>query len=664
MNKTMKKMFFVAALAMVAACNIYDDSELRGRVDELEDKVEAHEQWLKQLDASVKSLNDASSAFTELLNGGVITDVKPVTGSDGRTGYEFTVTTGSSKSTYTIWNGTDGEQGEAPQIGVAQDTDGRYYWTLNGKPMTDGSGNKIYASGEKGDKGDKGDKGEQGEQGEQGKPGNNGTTGAAGQQGWTPRLKVDTDPAKAGTDDEETLYWWVGYDKNNDGQIKEEDGEKWESLGVEANTTTGTASGLDMTYDEQSHKVTFTKNGVVVCSFDVSFPNHISVSFTVDGKDVEEYSTIILASGDKAEITVAVEGASENAIVKAELLNPGYGYDILVDDMTVNVTAIESGKANKLLVEVLDGAASYHTWLSLEPAISAWIEIEGCDEYGYMPIAFGQGSRTTEGVDFSSLDNTPVHINATLVIDSPARRDLVFNLALSEIWAEYGDPFVDNVQLPETVTVRKGETSATIDAVIPNRSGLVCDSYFYIDFSQTDGNEIKNLGGGEVWIANNFMIKAELTAADLSCEWSHGGPSVSLAPLVDGITDGSTFWESYWSVSSEMYTDPDYHIYIDIQLPVKAAAVQFRHFPRNTNVAPTSLKYAAVVDDTPSVIGTDTFDNTADWKTSDVCSVANPAERVWFGMMESNQGDLYYLEPSPAYCHCVGLRALEVNIML
>ena len=650
----MKKLMYAAVLAAAIGCNGYDDLELRGRLDELEDKVEAHEKWLNQLDASIKSLNEANGAFTALLNGGLVTDVKLVT-ENGRTGYQFTVTTGSSTSTYTIWNGEKGDQGEAPQIGVEQDADGRYYWTLNGEPMTDENGDKIYASGYKGEQGD------QGEPGTPGTPGTPGQTGPQGPQGWTPRLKVDKDPANAGTEDEDTLYWWVGYDKNNDGLIKEEDGEKWESLGVEANTTTGTASGLDMTYDEANKQVTFTKNGVVIGTFDVYFGSKISVSFTVDGEEMAEYSTVSLSNGESVEIEVNVEGASANAIVKAELLNPGYGYDILVDDMTVNVTAIESGKANKLLVEVLDGANSYYTWLSLEPAMTAWIEIEGCDDYGYMPVAFGQGSRTTEGVDFSSLNNTPVHINATLVIDVPATKDLVFNLSLSEVWD--GEPFVDNVQLPETVTVRKGETSATIDAVIPNRSGLVCDSYFYIDFSLADGSEIKNLGGGEVWIANNFMIKAELTAADLSCKWSHGGSSVSLAPLVDGIVDGSSYWESYWSVSSEMYTDPDYHIYIDIQLPVKAAAVQFRHFPRNTNVAPTSLKYAAVVDDTPSVIGTDTFENTAEWKTSAVCTVANPAERVWFGMMESNQGDLYYLEPSPAYCHCVGLRALEVNIM-
>lgn len=647
----MKKLMLAAVLVTAIGCNGYDDLEIRNRLDELEDKVEAHEQWLKQLDASIKSLNEANGAFTALINGGLITNVKPVTDNNGRTGYEFTVTTGTSTSTYTVWNGDAGEKGDAPQIGVEQDSNG-YYWTLNGKPMTDASGNKIYASGVQG---------EQGEQGEPGKPGTPGQTGPQGPQGWTPRLKVDKDPAKAGTDDEDTFYWWVGYDKNNDGQIKEEDGEEWENLGVEANVETGAASGLDMTYDEANKQVTFTKNGVVIGTFDVYFAGNISVAFSVDGETVEEYSSITMASGDKAEITVAVTGASENAIIKAELLNAGLGYDILVDDMTIDVTCKTAGISNKLLVEVLDGAVSYYTWLSLEPMLTAWIEFDGCDDYGYMPVAFGQGSRATEGKDFTNFNNVPVNISATLYIDCPAPKDLTFSLSNEEAYAEYEDPFVSNAEIPSTVTIKKGETSVAVPVVIASRADLVCDSYIYIDITLADGASL-NAEGGEIWLANNFLMEADLTADDLSCEWSHGGASVSLAPLVDGVTDGTSFWESYWSVSADMYTHPEYHIYIDIQLPVKAAAVMFDHFPRNSTVAPTRVKYASVADGTPSELGTKEFDkNVVEWNSSDVYVIPAMTDHVWFGMLDSAQGDLYHLEQG--YCHCAGLRGLRVKIM-
>lgn len=574
-----------AVLVTAIGCNGYDDLEIRNRLDELEDKVEAHEQWLKQLDASIKSLNEANGAFTALINGGLVTDVKPVS-ENGRTGYQFTITTGSSSSTYTIWNGDKGDQGEAPQIGVAQDEDGRYYWTLNGTPMTDENGNKIYASGYKGEQGD------QGEQGETGAPGAPGQTGP---QGWTPRLKVDKDPAKAGTEDEDTLYWWVGYDKNNDGQIKEEDGEEWENLGVEANVETGAASGLDMTYDEQNKQVTFTKNGVVIGTFDVYFGSKISVSFIVDEKTVEEYASLYLVSGETVEIETEIEGAGENAVIKAELLNAGYGYSVYVDGTTINVTAMESGKANKLLIEVLDGAACYHTWLNLEPVLKAWIEVDGCDDYGYMPIAFGQGSRVAEGVDFSALDNVPVQISATLNIDVPAAKDMVFSVFNSEIWEEYGDPFISTLQLPETVTIRKGETSAAIAAVIPSRANLVCDSYACIDFSLTDDGIINNAGGGEVWIANNFQIQASLSSENVHHYFGYGG-------VVDNLVDGdyTTGGDTNYSEGNfkegaafgpYLPTIATWGIYTDIDLPetVASVAVAYMHRSGSKEKAPTAL---------------------------------------------------------------------------
>ena len=53
--------------------------------------------------------------------------------------------------------GEQGEKGEAgvtPVIGVAKDTDGVYYWTLNGSWLVDESGSKIPTTGKDGDDGD------------------------------------------------------------------------------------------------------------------------------------------------------------------------------------------------------------------------------------------------------------------------------------------------------------------------------------------------------------------------------------------------------------------------------------------------------------------------------------------------------------------------------
>ncbi|MCH5334684.1 MAG: hypothetical protein J1D86_02605, partial [Alistipes sp.] len=108
----MKKLFLLATAALFAvSCDEYDDSALRGRVDEIEDKIESHEKWLEQLDASVKSLNDANRAFTAMLNGGLITAVEKVYDGD-REGWKLTITTAEGTKDYTVWDGAKGDKGE------------------------------------------------------------------------------------------------------------------------------------------------------------------------------------------------------------------------------------------------------------------------------------------------------------------------------------------------------------------------------------------------------------------------------------------------------------------------------------------------------------------------------------------------------------------------
>ncbi|MCH5335778.1 MAG: hypothetical protein J1D86_08285, partial [Alistipes sp.] len=375
--------------------------------------------------------------------------------------------------------------------------------------------------------------------------------------------------------------------------------------------------------------------------------NGLSLTFSVDGEDVEAYSTVSLAKGDSVEIEIEVEGASENAVVKAELQNPDYGFKAFVDGYTITVNAIEAA-VNKLLVEVQDGANCYHSWLSLKSMPNASISIAEVDDYDYMPVAFGDG--------YESLNSVSVNPTVLLTLDAPAPENLTFTISVDEV---EGDEFIDDLVVDNTVTVNKGESSVVIPASIATRTNLVSDSGVYISATAEGIAET----GAYFYIANNFSIKADLTANDLSCQWSHGGPSVSLEKLVDGSTEQDSYWESYWSVGSEMYTNADYHIYIDINLPMKASAVKFRHYPRNTGVAPASLKYAAIIGGQPEEIGTKTFDTTVAWQESEFYPISTPTDNVWFGMMESAQGDLYYLEPSPAYCHCVGLRELEVHIM-
>lgn len=645
----MKKIMIAAVLATAIGCNGYDDFELRGRVDELEDKVEAHEQWLKQLDASIQSLNDANRAFTTLLNGGLITDVKPVAGSDGRTGYEFTITTGNGTvSTYTVWDGedgADGAKGDTPQIGVEQDEDGRWYWTLDGKAMTDETGGKIYASGMKGEQGTPGTPGKDGapgkdgtpgEKGEQGDPGEDGAPGEQGIQGWTPRLKADKDPDKQGTEDKDTYYWWVGYDKNNDGQIKEEDGEKWENLGVEANITTGTASGLDMVYDEKAQTVTFTKDGATVGTFDVykkpAEVESISVSFKVDGEDAEERSGMIyLANGESAEIEVTVSNASEDAIIKAELLN-NVGYDVRTDGETINVTATKAGVANKLLVEVLDGNDCYHTWLNLEPIYTATVKYGEVNGSNYMPVAFGE--------DWSVLDEVPVRPTVTLILDAPALKDITFDVTAA-------GGLSAAVSVDETVTLLKGETSVVIPCEL-DRTKLENDKSVELKVAA----EYVKQAFSYMMIANNFYYTFDLTEENFVCPFDADGANgegSGVSALCDG--DPTTWMGTDWwtqSFDSEPWASKkseieQFGLYIDVTIP-EWYAVSFSYQGRNGNGVPVKLALGVFDGEEPSLydeINENLNSNAGAWNL-DVGKYASvtPFTKMRFGVTESSMGNL------------------------
>ena len=122
-----------------------------------------------------------------------ITNVSPVREDGVVVGYTISF---ASSDTITIYNGkdgvngTDGKDGYTPQIGVMKDTDGIYYWTLDGEWLLDGKGNKIQANGVNGT------------------DGTNGSNGTNGTNGVTPQLKIEND------------YWWVSYDN----------GSTWEQL--------------------------------------------------------------------------------------------------------------------------------------------------------------------------------------------------------------------------------------------------------------------------------------------------------------------------------------------------------------------------------------------------------------------------------------------------
>jgi len=180
-----------AAFAVLSAC---DDAamfptDVTDRLDDLENRVTSLERLCGELNTNVSSLQSLVSAMQK---GDYITNVEVLLENGKEIGYKITFAKGDPIYIYHGEDGQDGKDGaqgpqgepgkdgvntgSTPDIGIRQDKDGVWYWTLNGEWLYDDNGNKVKAVGV------------------------DGKDGASGQDGATPQLKI------------EDGYWMVSYD--------------------------------------------------------------------------------------------------------------------------------------------------------------------------------------------------------------------------------------------------------------------------------------------------------------------------------------------------------------------------------------------------------------------------------------------------------------------
>ena len=302
-------LYLLFAVSTLWSCNSdYDDSALTGRVDDLENRVAKLEELCKQMNTNISSLQTLVNA---LQNKDYITGVVPIT-KDGETiGYTISFT---QSAPITIYNGQDGKDGQdgkpgedgkdgsTPVIGVKQDADGIYYWTLNGDWLTDDSGNKIKAEGRDGQDGEDGKPGQDGNDGQDGNPGEDGEDGQDGKpgedgkDGITPQLKI------------EDGYWYISYDGALWTQLGKATGDKGEQ------GEPGQAGGIFKDVEETADSVIFTLNDDSTITIpkataseklDITFSNTESIN-VLPGKTYEIEYTIIGAD-EKTRIEVVAQ---------------------------------------------------------------------------------------------------------------------------------------------------------------------------------------------------------------------------------------------------------------------------------------------------------------------------------------------------------------------
>ena len=236
----------VLATTLVFTSCKFDDSDIWDTLNKYGESIRDHEQRISALEELCKQMNTNIEALQTIVAAlekrDYVTNVSEVRSNGEVIGYTISF---AYSDTVTIYHGKDGKDGQngangkdgyTPQIGVMKDTDGIYYWTLDGEWMLDGKGNKIQANGV------------------DGTDGTNGSNGTNGANGVTPQLKIEND------------YWYVSYDN----------GATWEKLGK--------ATGDDGIDGDSLFKKISIGEGFVIFTLNDGKDTQINIPFTTNTK--------------------------------------------------------------------------------------------------------------------------------------------------------------------------------------------------------------------------------------------------------------------------------------------------------------------------------------------------------------------------------------------
>lgn len=334
----------ILGLLSLVSCTEYDEVAMWNKNEDMGSRLAALEELCSQLNTNIVSLQQ----IVEALQGNdYVTGVVPVVENGETVGYTISFSKSGPVTIYHGKKGENGQNGTTLVIGVEQDTDGLYYWTLDGEWLTDDEGSKILAQGmagksayelavEKGYRGtldewlaslngSNGDDGksayelavENGYQGteEEWLASLKGSAGDQGDDGVTPKLEVRDDG-----------YWYISYDN----------GQTWNKLGP--------ATG-DPGEDGDS----------MFSDIDVSDPDYLVLTLAETGASIklpyykDKFDLLFVSGSDRVKEMSVYCGPGATAEVEYELTNPlnvqvaiecisHSGYEVAVDKSAKKIT--------------------------------------------------------------------------------------------------------------------------------------------------------------------------------------------------------------------------------------------------------------------------------------------------------------------------------------
>ena len=277
----MKRFLSMLCLVMLgfASTSCYDDSALRESIDDLDSRVKTLETLCSEMNSNIAAL---TSLVTAMSVGDYVVSVTPLKEDGVEIGYQIIFKENGVVNLYhgidgtngtNGIDGTNGKDGETvvPVLGTKQDTDGIYYWTLDGEFVKDDAGNKIPLT----------------------------------DKAPTPQIKIAND------------MWVISYDE----------GKNWEeigpavSLGIKSVDTTADAVVITMT-DGTSFSIPLgSALKVTLGEFDATALNYgvdLEIPYTISGAE-GDVVVFLLKEGAAFEAELVEESATAGKVIVKQL---------------------------------------------------------------------------------------------------------------------------------------------------------------------------------------------------------------------------------------------------------------------------------------------------------------------------------------------------------
>lgn len=346
-----------SVLALANAACSYDDDDIWNAVDEVTDRVDHLEQATTNLNTDLQALKTLVNA---LQNNITITSIVP-----GANGYTITFSDGT---TATITNGQDGAN--APVISVKKDSDGLYYWTVDGEWLIV-DGEKVRASAV------------DGAPGADGQPGQPGTPGA---DAVAPQVRIN--PA--------TGEWEISVDG----------GQVWTSTGITAQGANGDSLFKSVDASDPAYVVFVLSDGT-----EFKLPRYDATAPMFAIKDAEGQQ--VIRYGESKTYDVEVSNVVDYTIQRPDgwrvsyadgkltITSPAKDNSYAEEEGTVAIVAVsENGKSMIAKVQVVayelrvltfedaDAKFNPYTLDYANASISTWSDLIDSKQYGG-PLLYG-----------------------------------------------------------------------------------------------------------------------------------------------------------------------------------------------------------------------------------------------------------------------------------